>query len=211
MRGCGVAIPVSCVQQYQDTNMQGVVYELNSYMEQRLDTGGDNKLLLYELCNIIKTGKRRCDLAYWSSQLYFTPHWCRDPKVTLILHIFFWRKKLDQDNCLYKLNAMRLGSNTLNTISRKLVLRGGVGFTVVNNPTGELLLVNKRNVHITLIVRIESYDHTICIILECFLMPGIHKCENTRGKNRNRSRTLSFQPWQITPYISLLSKGQTKR
>lgn len=38
--------------------MQGVVYELNSYMEQRLDTGGDNKLLLYELCNIIKTGKR---------------------------------------------------------------------------------------------------------------------------------------------------------
>lgn len=48
---------VSCFQQYQDTNMQGVVYELNSYMEQRLDTGGDNKLLLYELCNIIKTGK----------------------------------------------------------------------------------------------------------------------------------------------------------
>lgn len=39
--------------------MQGVVYELNSYMEQRLDTGGDNKLLLYELCNIIKTGKNR--------------------------------------------------------------------------------------------------------------------------------------------------------
>lgn len=37
--------------------MQGVVYELNSYMEQRLDTGGDNKLLLYELCNIIKTGQ----------------------------------------------------------------------------------------------------------------------------------------------------------
>lgn len=37
--------------------MQGVVYELNSYMEQRLDAGGDNKLLLYELSNIIKTGK----------------------------------------------------------------------------------------------------------------------------------------------------------
>lgn len=48
---------LSCVQQYQDSNMQGVVYELNSYMEQRLDTGGDNKLLLYELCNIIKTGR----------------------------------------------------------------------------------------------------------------------------------------------------------
>ncbi|XP_046726625.1 cAMP and cAMP-inhibited cGMP 3',5'-cyclic phosphodiesterase 10A isoform X2 [Silurus meridionalis] len=44
--------------QYQDTNMQGVVYELNSYMEQRLDTGGDNKLLLYELCNIVKTATK---------------------------------------------------------------------------------------------------------------------------------------------------------
>ncbi|KAF4089991.1 hypothetical protein AMELA_G00044560 [Ameiurus melas] len=44
--------------QYQDTNMQGVVYELNSYMEQRLDTGGDNKLLLYELCNIIKSATK---------------------------------------------------------------------------------------------------------------------------------------------------------
>ena len=47
---------VGCALQYQDTDMQGVVHELNSYMEQRLDTGGDNKLLLYELCNIIKTG-----------------------------------------------------------------------------------------------------------------------------------------------------------
>nr|KAF6369177.1 hypothetical protein mMyoMyo1_010565 [Myotis myotis] len=31
---------------YNNTNMQGVVYELNSYMEQQLDTGGDNQLLL---------------------------------------------------------------------------------------------------------------------------------------------------------------------
>lgn len=38
--------------------MQGVVYELNSYIEQRLDTGGDNQLLLYELSSIIKIGKR---------------------------------------------------------------------------------------------------------------------------------------------------------
>lgn len=43
---------------YQDTNMQGVVYELNSYIEQRLDTGGDNQLLLYELSSIIKIGKK---------------------------------------------------------------------------------------------------------------------------------------------------------
>ncbi|XP_069581986.1 cAMP and cAMP-inhibited cGMP 3',5'-cyclic phosphodiesterase 10A isoform X1 [Ranitomeya imitator] len=44
--------------QYQDTNMQGVVYELNSYIEQRLDAGGDNKLLLYELSDIIKTATK---------------------------------------------------------------------------------------------------------------------------------------------------------
>ncbi|XP_046885160.1 cAMP and cAMP-inhibited cGMP 3',5'-cyclic phosphodiesterase 10A isoform X4 [Hypomesus transpacificus] len=44
--------------QYQDSNMQGVVYELNSCMEQRLDLGGDNKLLLYELCNTIKTATK---------------------------------------------------------------------------------------------------------------------------------------------------------
>uniref|UniRef100_A0A2K5PCE8 Phosphodiesterase n=1 Tax=Cebus imitator TaxID=2715852 RepID=A0A2K5PCE8_CEBIM len=42
------------VSRYQDTNMQGVVYELNSYIEQQLDTGGDNQLLLYELSSIIK-------------------------------------------------------------------------------------------------------------------------------------------------------------
>uniref|UniRef100_A0A452IFR9 Phosphodiesterase 10A n=1 Tax=Gopherus agassizii TaxID=38772 RepID=A0A452IFR9_9SAUR len=45
------------VSRYQDTNMQGVVYELNSYIEQRLDTGGDNQLLLYELSSIIKIGR----------------------------------------------------------------------------------------------------------------------------------------------------------
>lgn len=46
-----------CLLKYQDTNMQGVVYELNSYIEQRLDTGGDNQLLLYELSSIIRTGE----------------------------------------------------------------------------------------------------------------------------------------------------------
>ncbi|XP_078471703.1 cAMP and cAMP-inhibited cGMP 3',5'-cyclic phosphodiesterase 10A isoform X5 [Lampetra planeri] len=39
--------------QYQDTNVQAVVYELNSHIEQRLDMGGDSKLLLHELCYII--------------------------------------------------------------------------------------------------------------------------------------------------------------
>ncbi|XP_060098082.1 cAMP and cAMP-inhibited cGMP 3',5'-cyclic phosphodiesterase 10A isoform X4 [Heteronotia binoei] len=42
------------VNRYQDTDMQGVVYELNSYIEQRLDIGGNNHLLLYELSSIIQ-------------------------------------------------------------------------------------------------------------------------------------------------------------
>uniref|UniRef100_A0AAY4E017 Phosphodiesterase n=1 Tax=Denticeps clupeoides TaxID=299321 RepID=A0AAY4E017_9TELE len=64
---------------YQDTNMQAVVYELNSYMEQRLDTGGDNKLLLYELCNIIKTATKADGFALYflgecnNSLCLFTP------------------------------------------------------------------------------------------------------------------------------------------
>lgn len=50
-------VPFMFLLKYQDTNMQGVVYELNSYIEQRLDTGGDNQLLLYELSSIIRTGE----------------------------------------------------------------------------------------------------------------------------------------------------------
>uniref|UniRef100_A0A671PK83 Phosphodiesterase n=1 Tax=Sinocyclocheilus anshuiensis TaxID=1608454 RepID=A0A671PK83_9TELE len=67
------------VSRYQDTNMQSVVYELNSYMEQRLDTGGDNKLLLYELCNIIKTATKADGFALYflgecnNSLCLFTP------------------------------------------------------------------------------------------------------------------------------------------
>ena len=52
-------MPLFFYSKYQDTTMQGVVYELNSYIEQRLDTGGDNQLLLYELSSIIKIGKER--------------------------------------------------------------------------------------------------------------------------------------------------------
>ncbi|XP_063297298.1 cAMP and cAMP-inhibited cGMP 3',5'-cyclic phosphodiesterase 10A [Pelobates fuscus] len=65
--------------QYQDTNMQGVVYELNSYMEQRLDAGGDNKILLYELSDIIKTATKADGFALYflgecnNSLCLFTP------------------------------------------------------------------------------------------------------------------------------------------
>ncbi|TNM99849.1 hypothetical protein fugu_012882 [Takifugu bimaculatus] len=81
---------VSFVQQYQDTNMQGVVYELNSYMEQRLDTGGDNKLLLYELCNIIKTATKADGFALYflgesnNSLCLFTPTGAKDGPPSLI-------------------------------------------------------------------------------------------------------------------------------
>lgn len=78
-----------CVQQYQDANMQGVVYELNSYMEQRLDTGGDNKLLLYELCNIIKTGRPPCDLrnAAISPDQEKLENWNHDPEIPVVFFV----------------------------------------------------------------------------------------------------------------------------
>ncbi|XP_039640505.1 cAMP and cAMP-inhibited cGMP 3',5'-cyclic phosphodiesterase 10A isoform X1 [Perca fluviatilis] len=78
------------VSRYQDTNMQGVVHELNSYMEQRLDTGGDNKLLLYELCNIIKTATKADGFALYflgecnNSLCMFTPTGAKDGPPSLI-------------------------------------------------------------------------------------------------------------------------------
>ncbi|XP_061645057.1 cAMP and cAMP-inhibited cGMP 3',5'-cyclic phosphodiesterase 10A isoform X1 [Phyllopteryx taeniolatus] len=76
--------------QYRDANMQGVVYELNSYMEQRLDTGGDNKLLLYELCNIIKTATKADGFALYflgecnNSLCLFTPKRSKDGSPSLV-------------------------------------------------------------------------------------------------------------------------------
>nr|XP_033793166.1 cAMP and cAMP-inhibited cGMP 3',5'-cyclic phosphodiesterase 10A isoform X3 [Geotrypetes seraphini] len=71
--------PKEFSRQYEDTNMQGVVYELNSYMEQRLDAGGDSKLLLYELSDIIKTATKADGFALYflgecnNSLCLFTP------------------------------------------------------------------------------------------------------------------------------------------
>uniref|UniRef100_A0A8C7Z0I6 Phosphodiesterase n=1 Tax=Oryzias sinensis TaxID=183150 RepID=A0A8C7Z0I6_9TELE len=78
------------VSRYQDTNMQGVVYELNSYMEQRLDAGGDNKLLLYELSNIIKTATKADSFALYflgecnNSLCLFTPTGAKDGPPSLV-------------------------------------------------------------------------------------------------------------------------------
>ncbi|XP_028325044.1 cAMP and cAMP-inhibited cGMP 3',5'-cyclic phosphodiesterase 10A isoform X2 [Gouania willdenowi] len=78
------------VSRYQDTNMQGVVYGLNSYIEQRLDTGGDIKLLLYELCNIIKTATKADGFALYflgecnNTLCLFTPTGAKDGPPSLI-------------------------------------------------------------------------------------------------------------------------------
>ncbi|XP_063089153.1 cAMP and cAMP-inhibited cGMP 3',5'-cyclic phosphodiesterase 10A isoform X2 [Cavia porcellus] len=78
------------VSRYQDTNMQGVVYELNSYIEQRLDTGGDNQLLLYELSSIIKVATKADGFALYflgecnNSLCVFTPPGIKEGKPRLI-------------------------------------------------------------------------------------------------------------------------------
>ncbi|XP_069463820.1 cAMP and cAMP-inhibited cGMP 3',5'-cyclic phosphodiesterase 10A isoform X2 [Ambystoma mexicanum] len=78
------------VSRYQDTNMQGVVYELNCYIEQRLDAGGDNKLLLYELSDIIKTATKADGFALYflgecnNSLCLFTPTGIQEGQSRLI-------------------------------------------------------------------------------------------------------------------------------
>ncbi|XP_068009133.1 cAMP and cAMP-inhibited cGMP 3',5'-cyclic phosphodiesterase 10A [Melanerpes formicivorus] len=78
------------VSRYQDTNMQGVVYELNSYIEQRLDTGGDNQLLLYELSSIIKIATKADGFALYflgecnNSLCVFTPPGAKEGQPQLI-------------------------------------------------------------------------------------------------------------------------------
>ncbi|KAM4865607.1 cAMP and cAMP-inhibited cGMP 3',5'-cyclic phosphodiesterase 10A isoform 1-T1 [Thomomys bottae] len=78
------------VSRYQDTNMQGVVYELNSYIEQRLDTGGDNQVLLYELSSIIKIATKADGFALYflgecnNSLCVFTPPGMKEGQPRLI-------------------------------------------------------------------------------------------------------------------------------
>lgn len=38
--------------------MERMVYDLNSHLEKRTDTGGNNQLLLYELSTIIQIGRK---------------------------------------------------------------------------------------------------------------------------------------------------------
>ncbi|ERE85272.1 cAMP and cAMP-inhibited cGMP 3',5'-cyclic phosphodiesterase 10A-like protein [Cricetulus griseus] len=82
--------PAKKLGKYQDTNMQGVVYELNSYIEQRLDTGGDNHLLLYELSSIIRIATKADGFALYflgecnNSLCVFTPPGIKEGQPRLI-------------------------------------------------------------------------------------------------------------------------------
>ncbi|XP_042161550.1 cAMP and cAMP-inhibited cGMP 3',5'-cyclic phosphodiesterase 10A-like, partial [Oncorhynchus tshawytscha] len=75
---------------YQDSNMQNVVHDLTSYLEQRLDPGGDNKLLFYDLCTIIKTATKADGFALYfmgecnNSVCLFKPTVAEDGPPTLI-------------------------------------------------------------------------------------------------------------------------------
>ncbi|XP_071247512.1 cAMP and cAMP-inhibited cGMP 3',5'-cyclic phosphodiesterase 10A isoform X3 [Salvelinus alpinus] len=76
--------------QYQDSNMQNVVHDLTSYLEQRLDPGGDNKLLFYDLSTIIKTATKADGFALYhlgecnNSLCLFKPAGAKDGPPTLI-------------------------------------------------------------------------------------------------------------------------------
>ncbi|KAM9557916.1 cAMP and cAMP-inhibited cGMP 3',5'-cyclic phosphodiesterase 10A isoform 4-T4 [Salvelinus alpinus] len=75
---------------YQDSNMQNVVHDLTSYLEQRLDPGGDNKLLFYDLSTIIKTATKADGFALYhlgecnNSLCLFKPAGAKDGPPTLI-------------------------------------------------------------------------------------------------------------------------------
>ncbi|XP_044277302.1 cAMP and cAMP-inhibited cGMP 3',5'-cyclic phosphodiesterase 10A isoform X2 [Varanus komodoensis] len=75
---------------YENPDMQGVVYELNSYIEQRLDIGGNNQLLLYELSSIIRMATNADGFALYflgdcnNSLCVFTPPGVKDGQPQLV-------------------------------------------------------------------------------------------------------------------------------
>ncbi|XP_060609693.2 cAMP and cAMP-inhibited cGMP 3',5'-cyclic phosphodiesterase 10A isoform X5 [Anolis sagrei] len=78
------------VSRYQNTDMQSVVYELNSYIEQRLDIGGNNQLLLYELSGVIRMATNADGFALYfladcnNSLCVFTPPGIKDGQPQLV-------------------------------------------------------------------------------------------------------------------------------
>uniref|UniRef100_A0A2K6EFN9 Phosphodiesterase n=1 Tax=Propithecus coquereli TaxID=379532 RepID=A0A2K6EFN9_PROCO len=132
------------VSRYQDTNMQGVVYELNSYIEQRLDTGGDNQLLLYELSSIIKIATNADGFALYflgecnNSLCIFTPPGIKEGKprltpagpitqgTTISAYVAKSRKTLLVEDILGVNGSSTLCYTTRNILCMPIVSRGSV-------------------------------------------------------------------------------------
>ncbi|XP_062980529.1 cAMP and cAMP-inhibited cGMP 3',5'-cyclic phosphodiesterase 10A isoform X2 [Elgaria multicarinata webbii] len=78
------------VTRYQNSDMQGVVCDLNNYIEQRLDVGGNNQLLLYELSSIIRMATNADGFALYflgdcnNSLCVFTPPGVKDGQPQLV-------------------------------------------------------------------------------------------------------------------------------
>ncbi|XP_025023942.1 cAMP and cAMP-inhibited cGMP 3',5'-cyclic phosphodiesterase 10A-like, partial [Python bivittatus] len=78
------------VTRYQNSDMQGMVHELNSHIEKRMDIGGNTQLLLYELSAIIRVATKADGFALYflgecnNSLCMFTPPRIKDGQPELV-------------------------------------------------------------------------------------------------------------------------------
>ncbi|KAM3853838.1 cAMP and cAMP-inhibited cGMP 3',5'-cyclic phosphodiesterase 10A [Vipera latastei] len=78
------------VSRYQNSDMEGMVYDLNSHLEKRMDTAGNNQLLLYELSTIIQIATKADGFALYflgecnNSLCMFTPPRVKDGQPVLV-------------------------------------------------------------------------------------------------------------------------------
>ncbi|XP_058023984.1 cAMP and cAMP-inhibited cGMP 3',5'-cyclic phosphodiesterase 10A isoform X2 [Ahaetulla prasina] len=78
------------VSRYQNSDMEGMVYDLNSHLEKRTDTVGNSQLLLYELSTIIQIATKADGFALYflgecnNSLCMFTPPRVKDGQPILV-------------------------------------------------------------------------------------------------------------------------------
>ncbi|XP_039204854.1 cAMP and cAMP-inhibited cGMP 3',5'-cyclic phosphodiesterase 10A isoform X2 [Crotalus tigris] len=78
------------VSRYQNSDMEGMVYDLNSHLEKRMDIAGNNQLLLYELSTIIQIATKADGFALYflgecnNSLCMFTPPRVKDGQPVLV-------------------------------------------------------------------------------------------------------------------------------
>ncbi|XP_028579692.1 cAMP and cAMP-inhibited cGMP 3',5'-cyclic phosphodiesterase 10A isoform X3 [Podarcis muralis] len=78
------------ISRYQNPDIQAVVYDLNGFIEQRMDIGGHNQLLLYELSSIIQMATNADGFALYflgecnNSLCVFTPPGVKDGQPHLV-------------------------------------------------------------------------------------------------------------------------------